>query len=125
MYDNYNYPPGADTPDAPWNQSEPEPVNVEVEVTTLVKNHLLVSTTDYENEEDDIKLICDYKDMEKAVKEQCHLVPELMDLLTEYVKAELDTDITVHRKWYLEEVLECCQGWQQTDIEVEDYNIVK
>lgn len=23
MYDNYNYPPGADTPSAPWNQSEP------------------------------------------------------------------------------------------------------
>ena len=20
MYDNYNYPPGADTPEAPWNQ---------------------------------------------------------------------------------------------------------
>ena len=24
MYDNYNYPAGADTPDAPWNQSDPD-----------------------------------------------------------------------------------------------------
>lgn len=26
MFDNYNYPLGADTPDAPWNQSDPEDI---------------------------------------------------------------------------------------------------
>ena len=26
MYDNYNYPAGADTPDAPWNQVNPEDI---------------------------------------------------------------------------------------------------
>lgn len=26
MYDNYNYPAGADTPDAPWNQTDVEDI---------------------------------------------------------------------------------------------------
>lgn len=29
MYNNYNYPLGADTPDAPWNEKEPDMIECE------------------------------------------------------------------------------------------------
>ena len=34
--DNYNYPTGVDTSDAPWNQRDLKPVNVEVQVTIVL-----------------------------------------------------------------------------------------
>ena len=39
--DNYNYPMGADTPDAPWNQEIPEMEKYDVEV-----NYTLTPQTD-------------------------------------------------------------------------------
>jgi len=116
------YPAGAyNDPSAPWNQSDPDPIEVNVEVTTLVKNNLIVTTTEYERTEDGIELLCTYKDVEEAVTEQCHLVPELMQMLANYVKAELDSGATGKRKWHLQEALACCEGWEQTDIEVESF----
>lgn len=46
--DNYNYPLGADTPDAPWNQpGDPDPLEVEVTVSTTLSKDTSVWTTDY------------------------------------------------------------------------------
>ena len=45
--DNYNYPMGADTSDAPWNQSDPKPVNVEVQVTIVLTKIIELPVTDY------------------------------------------------------------------------------
>ena len=124
MRDSDYYAPGSyNDPNAPWNESDPDPIEVNVEVTTLVKNNLIVTTTEYERTEDGIELLCTYKDVEEAVTEQCHLVPELMQMLANYVKAELDSGATGKRKWHLQEVLACCEGWEQTDIEVEEFEI--
>ena len=58
---NYDYPEGADNPDAPWNQlGENTPVNVDVRVTYClsrkckipVTNYELIKTSDSEMDED-------------------------------------------------------------------------
>lgn len=77
MNDNYNYPEGADNPDAPWYEKENKPVEVEVTVSLTLSKRVKIYTTDYEEvlekDEDDISFIsidlsnCDLK---KAVKEQ-------------------------------------------------------
>ena len=44
MYDNFNYPAGADTPDAPWNQCDPPEIDIDVTVReTLVKDTSVVT----------------------------------------------------------------------------------
>lgn len=47
MYDNYNYPPGADGPDAPWNQSGPEEREFEVTISQTLSKSTIVYTNDY------------------------------------------------------------------------------
>ena len=77
---NYNYPMGADTPDAPWNQVEPEPRKVEVTVSITLSKTVEVEVTDYTAEEDYDEdgyngINYDYSecDLEQAVRDQVTL----------------------------------------------------
>ena len=66
--DNYNYPMGADTSDAPWNQSDPKPVNVEVQVTIVLTKTIedLQKAIFYLN--DEIELIKKTKKMDRGIQ---------------------------------------------------------
>lgn len=48
MYDNYNYPVGTDTPDAPWNQVDPPEKEIEVTVSVTLSKTIKVKVSDYE-----------------------------------------------------------------------------
>lgn len=48
MYDNYNYPLGADNPDAPWNQKENPEREIEVTVSVTLSKTIKVKVSDYE-----------------------------------------------------------------------------
>lgn len=77
MNDNYNYPEGADNPNAPWYERENKPVEVEVTVSITLSKTVKISVYDYEKtlekDEDDIPFVnidlegCNLKE---AVKEQ-------------------------------------------------------
>ena len=80
MMDNYNYPMGADTPDAPWNQVDPEPRKIEVTVSITLSKTVEVEVTDYTAEEDYDEdgyngINYDYSecDLEQAVRDQVTL----------------------------------------------------
>ena len=45
--DNYNYPMGADTANAPWNQVSPEPIEVEVTVSITLSKTVKIYVDDY------------------------------------------------------------------------------
>lgn len=49
---NYDYPMGADTSSAPWNQEENPPIEVEVDVTLTLNKTIKVNITDYEYDEE-------------------------------------------------------------------------
>lgn len=71
-----NYPEGADTPDAPWNQSDPTTSEVEVTVSiTLSKTVKIMLEDDY-----------DYSDPElrNEVMAQTYLPYEAGTLLSDY-----------------------------------------
>ena len=80
--DNYNYPMGADTKDAPWNQIDPEPKTIEVTISMTVSKTVKIDVDDYAVEkcEEDGNEYYDYSscDLQSAVKEQITL-PELKD----------------------------------------------
>ena len=47
MYDNYNYPPGADTPDAPWNEVDVPEKDFEVTCSQTLSRTATVTTNNY------------------------------------------------------------------------------
>ena len=46
--DNYNYPMGADTPDAPWNQVDNPEREIEVTVSVTLSKTVKIKVSDYE-----------------------------------------------------------------------------
>ncbi len=45
--DNYNYPMGADTPDAPWNQTDVPELTFDVAISQSLSKSTKVTTNDY------------------------------------------------------------------------------
>lgn len=123
MYDNYNYPPGADTPDAPWNEVEVPEIEVDAEVTVLMKATVRVFTDNYSMDCDgNVDLHDGYTDIERLVKEQHKSIPELLAELGKYICGEMAGDISARRRQDLESMLADCEAWSQEDLEIEDYN---
>lgn len=122
------YPPGAyNDPDAPYNQRETPEVEVEAEVTVLMKGTFVISTDQYcEDEDGDRELLIGASDIEAEIKDQCTSLPSLLRLLGSYINDDLKrTDISPAYRSQLKEWLAAAEGWEQTDMEVEDYNLVK
>lgn len=78
--DNYNYPLGADTKDAPWNEVEVPEEEIEVTVSVTLSKTVKIKVTDYtvesgtDEEGEHFKEI-DYSscDLKRAVEEQITL----------------------------------------------------
>lgn len=128
MYNNYNYPMGADTPDAPWNERGNEEREFEVVVTQTLEKNETVFTSDYkyfvEQEEDfgySEVIETDDTDWERAWREQCWSIPELLNKLKKYVEDELATNKNIDkgRKNYLNGIINACQGWNVIETCVE------
>lgn len=131
MYDNYNYPPGADTPDAPWNQpSDPDPIELECDTCITLRKEITVETSNYWTESDaegytETHLEDNYKDVEKLINDQHTSLIKMLDELAKYVKGELaGGDVSNSRKRELEQLLEDCQGWSVDLIEIEGYEAI-
>lgn len=132
MYDNYNYPPGADTPDAPWNQpSDPDPIDVRVDVgVALSCKNCSVYTDNYWIEADnegytETHLEDGYADIKRLYTEQHKSIPELLAELCKYINGELaGGNVSRQRKEELEQMLEDAEGWQVDDVEIDDYEAI-
>ena len=48
LMDNYNYPMGADTPEAPWNQVDNPEREIEVTISITLSRTAKIKVTDYE-----------------------------------------------------------------------------
>ena len=87
-----NYPIGADTPEAPWNQVENPEREIEVTISITLSKTTKIKVKDYEiidsgKDEDGLCYkIIDYSncDLKSAVEEQLFLPQDAGDLMTEY-----------------------------------------
>lgn len=145
--DNYNYPCGADTPDAPWNQEDVPEKEFEIQVSqTLVKTCDVItdkyipgpSGVDYDsddeggcvaigwNEPDDTSDV----DWEHEYAENDHYTPlELINKFKEHLEREWDAikDVedakdaeTRRKKREIKHLIEECYGWEKDDTEFEE-----
>ena len=113
--DNYNYPMGADTPDAPWNQRDPEPVEVEVQVTIVLTKNIKLPVTDYIVEpggidEDGVPMsqLYDFDDCDfhQAVADNMTLPHQLADLIENREFTKYD--------------VEDCKDWEFEEVEISE-----
>ena len=104
--DNYNYPMGADTKDAPWNQVDNPERKIEVTVSVTLSKTVKIKVSDYEitdsgKDEDgeyfeDID--CSNCDLKSAVEEQI-VLPQTAHM---YVKSnpKVHEDLS---NWYVDD----------------------
>ena len=91
---NNNYPAGSNTPDAPWNEVDPEVRSVEVEITLTLTKRVNLKVTDYELIEQGVDKDGVYFedidfsncDIDSAVKEQ-------VDFPKNWIIEDIDTEI--------------------------------
>ena len=118
--DNYNYPVGSDTSDAPWNQSENPEKEIEVTVCISISKTVKIKVSDYEitdcgKDEDGYYFEdVDYSDcdLKGAVKEQITLPHEVGQLLVDME----DNPIKMSHK--LKNIKEDLCGWNVDELEV-------
>ena len=142
--DNYHYPLGADTEEAPWNQKDTPEKEFDVTCTICIRKTVPCFTNDYipgaeyiEHESDDsgdcVTITCHEKD-DTSDTNWCDVfnnnhrtIPELLKELKKYIQKDLDNidklaEEQHHDKAFLqrrlEKMLEDCDDWV---INEEDY----
>ena len=114
--DNYNYPVGADTKDAPWNQDDNPEREIEVTVSVSLSKTVRIKVSDYEitdsGKDEDGKYFedIDYSNcnLKGAVEEQVYLPQEAGQLIEDFAIG------TVKAKSIVEDL----SGWNVDELEV-------
>ena len=124
--DNYNYPAGADTSDAPWNERESPALGFDVEVSVRLVKTVELHTTDYFTDTDvtgddleDFHTVNAGHDWEPDYEDECYTIPEMLEELQHMIEKELAT-ATGTRRTRLRRMLGDCQGWKQEEFYTEE-----
>ena len=134
MIESGYYPPRTEfDPSAPYNQSDPEPVEVNVCISQTLHKSTTISTTDYIAEKyedcergDDGGFITteevsyDFSDSDllNAYKNDSWTIPELLYELKDYIKQDLNRGCSESKKAWLERMMKACEGWELDEEEV-------
>lgn len=128
MYNNYDYPLGADNSLAPWNQEENTDIERDCDVTETIARKVTLSTTDYVAEEDwddelgkCISVDTSETDWSVEYANQEYTALELITKLKTYVEEDIkNTSPDTSKGRELKRLLSACDGWEQTELEVEE-----
>lgn len=135
MIESGYYPPGAQfDPNAPYNQSDPKPVEVEVCISQTLSRSTKIKVTDYiankwEDVEHDgeigfyrtrgVEYDFSNSDLKEAYEVQDYTIPELLDYLKSYLIADIaECSAKSNKKKLLQHILACCEGWKVDETEV-------
>lgn len=114
MYDNYNYPVGADNAEAPWNQVDNPEREIEVTVSVTLSKTVKIKVSDYQitdsgkDEDGEYFEDIDYSncDLKEAVVNQTYLPSDAGIILR-------DSDVSS-----LESIADDFLDWNVDDFEV-------
>lgn len=121
MYNNYDYPAGADTPDAPWNEIEIPESDFKVSACQTLEKTVEVTTDNYclYKDEENGSLVEDTEntDWKEVFEENEHFTPlQLIALFKRYLQNRLDGSIAVSdAKDYLEYIIDECNDWLEVE----------
>ena len=124
MTESGYYPPGAEfDPNAPYNQSEPEPIKLDVYITQVFSKPANIEVTDYEYEVDEFDEYCYTSncDLKGATSNQVITIEDILIELPKIYK-ELTTNdsgtITEYQLNRLKVLAKACEGWNLDEFEV-------
>lgn len=111
IMDNYNYPMGADTKDAPWNQVDNPEREIEVTVSVTLSKTVKIKVSDYEitdsgkDEDGEYFEDIDYSncDLKGAVEEQITLPQNAWDYIAPKSKKEVQAIFDL-KGWNVDEM---------------------
>lgn len=131
MYDNYNYPMGADTPSAPWNEVSIPEREFDIEVTQTMHFRGTVWTSNYNPIMDDEDGHVEYDTFDtpwsEIFSDQHYSVKELLGKLKEYAQDELSVYDEMYKagdrghgakREQLRRIIEDCDLWECTEEEI-------
>lgn len=114
---NWDYPAGADTEDAPWNKVDPEPKKIEVTISLAISKTIEIEVTDYtktEEKDEEGNVITDYDfsecDLKSAIKNQVILPTEAYDRFHSTIASTYSIEDKI--------LFEDLKGWEINDFEV-------
>ncbi len=130
MNNNYDYPAGADSTDAPWNEFSKPDMSFGVVVSQTLSKSDVVSTNQYDDyfigRDRAGDAVVDYDttnvDWENEWLRQSISIGELLDMLKRYVLEDMEKTPHTDKKRidYLERVMDACDGWVVDETIVED-----
>lgn len=117
---NTNAPIGTeDNMMAPWNQIDNQEIDRDCVITETISRRVILSTTDYIEEEDFIDT--SDTDWTGEYSSQEYTVLELIDKLKLYVEEDIkNTAINSGKGRELQRLLSACNGWEQVELNVEE-----
>lgn len=135
MYDNYNYPAGADNPDAPWNESVVPEKDFDVTCSQTLSKTVTVTTdnyipgasgVDYEPDDEGGYCACGWHDpddtsdtnwAEEYHGNDYHTPLQLLGLFKEFLEQQLANGIVFKSPKYTEALIEECSNWTEDETE--------
>ena len=134
MIESGYYPIGEEyNPNAPYNQSNIEPIQLKVIISQSLSRPTTIEVTDYiTNEWEDIEIDEGGKfhkiegieydfsdsDLKGAYERQEYTIPELLDYLKDYLIADINKCNEESKKRKLQHILKCCKDWEVDETEV-------
>ena len=111
MYDNYNYPVGADIESAPWNQQHKPEKEIEVLVSITLSKTVKIKVDDYvilnsgKDEDGEYFEDVDYSncDLKTAVVEQVYLPQEAGNIIANSDVASLESIADSFLDWNVDD----------------------
>lgn len=113
--DNYNYPMGADTKDAPWNQEDPPEKSFDVTVSCSLSKDTNITSTDYDYDNELNNPWGDYTTSEYTPSE----IIEFAKQCAKYMLSK--EDFKVKSKYGLKKMIDSCTGWNTDEENIEQY----
>ena len=134
MIESGYYPIGEEyNPNAPYNQSNIEPIQLNVIISQSLSRPTTIEVTDYiTNEWEDIEIDeggkChkiegieyDFSDsnLKGAYERQEYTIPKPLDYLIDYLIADVNKCNEESKKRKLQHILKCCKDWEVDETEV-------
>ena len=134
MIESGYYPIGEEyNHNAPYNQSNIEPIQLKVIISQSLSRPTTIEVTDYiTNEWEDIEIDENGKfhkiegieydfsdsDLKGAYERQEYTIPELLDYLKDYLIADINKCNEESKKRKLQHILKCCKDWEVDETEV-------
>ena len=134
MYNNYDYPSGADTPDAPWNEVDVPEQDFNVTCSQTLSKTVTVTTNnyipgasgvDYESDEDGGYAVSwhdpdDTSNTDWANEyhdNDYHTPLQLIQLLKQVLETDLQHGIVFKSPKFTQDLINECADWQEDETE--------